>query len=173
MDHKALPIGYEDFGEIISNNFYYVDKTLFIKELLDKKGKANLFTRPRRFGKTLNMSMLRYFFEDTGKEESNAENKKLFDGLEIMSAGEKYLSHMQKYPVISLSLKSAKQPTWELAYESLKEAIGNAFQRHNGILSQLQIDTDREKFNRLQKQKGEAGDYITAIAFLSKCLHEA
>ncbi len=173
MEHKALPIGYEDFGEIISNNFYYVDKTLFIKELLDKKGKANLFTRPRRFGKTLNMSMLRYFFEDTGKEECNAENKKLFDGLEIMSAGEKYLSHMQKYPVISLSLKSAKQPTWELAYESLKESIGNEFQRHNGILSQLQIDTDREKFNRLQKQKGEPGDYITAIAFLSKCLHEA
>ena len=173
MDRKTLPIGYEDFGEIISNNFYYVDKTLFIKELLDKKGKANLFTRPRRFGKTLNMSMLRYFFEDTGKEERNAENKKLFDGLEIMSAGEKYLSHMQKYPVISLSLKSAKQPTWELAYESLKEAIGNEFQRHNGILPQLQIDTDREKFNRLQKQKGESGDYITALAFLSKCLHES
>ena len=119
------------------------------------------------------MSMLRYFFEDTGKEEHNAENKGLFDGLEIMSAGEKYLSHMQKYPVISLSLKSAKQPTWELAYESLKEAIGNEFQRHNGILPQLQIDTDREKFNRLQKQKGEPGDYITALAFLSKCLHEA
>ena len=173
MERKALPIGYEDFGEIISNNFYYVDKTLFIKELLDKKGKANLFTRPRRFGKTLNMSMLRYFFEDTGNAENNAQNKRLFDGLEIMSAGEKYLSHMQKYPVISLSLKSSKQPTWELAYESLKEAIGNEFQRHNGILSQLQIDTDREKFNRLQKQKGEPGDYITALAFLSKCLHEA
>ena len=173
MNHKPLPIGTDDFKKLISEGYYYIDKTLFIKELLDKKGEANLFTRPRRFGKTLNMSMLRYFFEDTGKEEINAENRKLFDGLEIMSAGEKYLSHMQKYPVISLSLKSAKQPTWELAYESLKESIGNEFQRHNGILSQLQIDTDREKFNRLQKQKGEPGDYITAIAFLSKCLHEA
>ena len=172
MNHKPLPIGTDDFKKLISEGYYYIDKTLFIKELLDKKGEANLFTRPRRFGKTLNMSMLRYFFEDTGKEERNAENKGLFDGLEIMSAGEKYLSHMQKYPVISLSLKSAKQPTWELAYESLKEAIGNEFQRHNGILSQLQIDTDREKFNRLQKQKGEPGDYITALAFLSKCLHE-
>ena len=173
MNHKPLPIGTDDFKKLISEGYYYIDKTLFIKELLDKKGEANLFTRPRRFGKTLNMSMLRYFFEDTGKEECNAENKKLFDGLEIMYAGEKYLSHMQKYPVISLSLKSAKQPTWELAYESLKEVIGNEFQRHNGILSQLQIDTDREKFNRLQKQKGEPGDYITALAFLSKCLHEA
>ena len=173
MNHKPLPIGTDDFKKLISEGYYYIDKTLFIKELLDKKGEANLFTRPRRFGKTLNMSMLRYFFEDTGNEESNAENKRLFDELEIMSAGEKYLSHMQKYPVISLSLKSAKQPTWELAYESLKEAIGNEFQRHNGILSQLQIDTDREKFNRLQKQKGESRDYITALAFLSKCLHEA
>ena len=173
MNHKPLPIGTDDFKKLISEGYYYIDKTLFIKELLDKKGEANLFTRPRRFGKTLNMSMLRYFFEDMGNEKNNAENKKLFDGLEIMSAGEKYLSHMQKYPVISLSLKSAKQPTWELVYESLKEAIGNEFQRHNGILSQLQIDTDREKFNRLQKQKGEPGDYITALAFLSKCLHEA
>ncbi len=99
-----LPIGTDDFKKLISEGYYYIDKTLFIKELLDKKGEANLFTRPRRFGKTLNMSMLRYFFEDTGKEESNAENKRLFDGLEIMSAGENYLSHMQKYPVISLSL---------------------------------------------------------------------
>ena len=139
MEHKALPIGYEDFGEIISNNFYYVDKTLFIKELLDKKGKANLFTRPRRFGKTLNISMLRYFFEDTGNEESNAENKRLFDGLEIMSVGEKYLSHMQKYPVISLSLKSAKQPTWELAYTMLKRQIAVEFVRHHHVLDKLSL----------------------------------
>ncbi len=78
MNHKPLPIGTDDFKKLISEGYYYIDKTLFIKELLDKKGEANLFTRPRRFGKTLNMSMLRYFFEDTGKEESNAENKKLF-----------------------------------------------------------------------------------------------
>ena len=151
MDRKTLPIGYEDFGEIISNNFYYVDKTLFIKELLDKKGKANLFTRPRRFGKTLNMSMLRYFFEDTGKEERNAENKKLFDGLEIMSAGEKYLSHMQKYPVISLSLKSAKQPTWELAYTMLKRQIAVEFVRHHHVLDKLSL-FDQERFSLIEQQ---------------------
>ena len=167
MEHKALPIGYEDFGEIISNNFYYVDKTLFIKELLDKKGKANLFTRPRRFGKTLNMSMLRYFFEDTGNEKSNAENKKLFDGLEIMSAGEKYLSHMQKYPVISLSLKSAKQPTWELAYTMLKRQIAVEFVRHHHVLDKLSL-FDQERFSLIEQQVGDIGLYIDALAFLSK-----
>ena len=172
MERKALPIGYEDFGEIISNNFYYVDKTLFIKELLDKKGKANLFTRPRRFGKTLNMSMLRYFFEDTGKEEINAENKKLFDGLEIMSAGEKYLSHMQNYPVISLSLKSAKQPDWELSYIMLKRQIAAEFERHHHILGKLSL-IDQKRFSQIENQAGDIGIYIDALAFLSKCLHEA
>ena len=172
MDRKTLPIGYEDFGEIISNNFYYVDKTLFIKELLDKKGKANLFTRPRRFGKTLNMSMLRYFFEDTGKGESNAENKKLFDGLKIMSAGEKYLFHMQKYPVISLSLKSAKQPDWELSYIMLKRQIAAEFERHHQILDKLNL-IDQKRFSQIENQDGDIGIYIDALAFLSKCLHEA
>ncbi len=151
---------------------YYIDKTLFIKELLDKKGEANLFTRPRRFGKTLNMSMLRYFFEDTGKEESNAENKKLFGGLEIMSAGEKYLSHMQKYPVISLSLKSAKQPTWELSYIMLKRQIAAEFERHHQILGKLSL-IDQKRFLQIENQAGDIGIYIDALAFLSKCLHEA
>ena len=72
---KPLPVGVDNFERIITEDYYYVDKTLFIKEILDLKGTANLFTRPRRFGKTLNLSMLRYFFEDTGCEERNAENR--------------------------------------------------------------------------------------------------
>ena len=172
MNHKPLPIGTDDFKKLISEGYYYIDKTLFIKELLDKKGEANLFTRPRRFGKTLNMSMLRYFFEDTGNEKSNAENKKLFDGLEIMSAGEKYLSHMQKYPVISLSLKSAKQPTWELAYTMLKRQIAVEFVRHHHVLDKLSL-FDQERFSLIEQQVGDIGLYIDALAFLSKCLHEA
>ena len=87
---KALPVGVENFEDIVRAGYYYVDKTLFIKELLDLKGKANLFTRPRRFGKTLNLSMLRYFFEDTGDIERNEQNKRLFQGMKIMSAGESY-----------------------------------------------------------------------------------
>jgi len=82
---KPLPIGVDNFEDIISNEYYYVDKTLMIKELLDMKGKVTLFTRPRRFGKTLNLSMLKYFFLDTGNEELNEAHRHLFDGLKIMN----------------------------------------------------------------------------------------
>lgn len=75
---RPLPIGVENFADMVKNDYYYVDKTIFMKELLDLKGKVNLFIRPRRFGKTLNLSMLRYFFEDTGDINRNEENKKLF-----------------------------------------------------------------------------------------------
>ena len=112
---KALPIGVDDFAKLRRNGYYYVDKTGLIKELLDIKGEVNQFTRPRRFGKTLNLSMLRYFFEDTGTEEGNRMNRELFEGLSVMDAGEYYTEQMGKYPVISLSLKSGKQPTWEMA----------------------------------------------------------
>ena len=78
---KALPVGVENFKDMVKSGYYYVDKTLLIKELLDLKGKVNLFTRPRRFGKTLNLSMLRYFFEDSGDMEKNHRNKELFRGI--------------------------------------------------------------------------------------------
>ena len=123
MSFQALPIGTDDFKKLLTNGHYYIDKTLLIKELLDKKGEVNLFTRPSQFGKTLNLSMLRYFFEDTGNPELNEENSKLFRGMEILKAGESYQKEMHQYPVISLSLKSARQPNWELAYSCLKEAI--------------------------------------------------
>ena len=125
MAWKPLPIGIDDFGKIINGKYYYVDKTLFIRELLDMKGEVNLFTRPRRFGKTLNMSMLRYFFE-----QSPAGNQEFFKNLKIMDTGEEYLRHMGQYPVISLSLKSMKQYSYELAFEMLKKAVEGEFTRH-------------------------------------------
>ena len=91
---KALPVGVENFEDMVKSGYYYVDKTMFIKELLDLKGKVNLFTRPRRFGKTLNLSMLRYFFEDSGDIEKNHQNKELFRGMRILYAGESYTSQM-------------------------------------------------------------------------------
>lgn len=120
MAFKPLPIGIDDFEEIISHGYYYVDKTWLIKELMDRKGKVNLFTRPRRFGKTLNLSMMKYYFEDTGDTDQNTQNQSLFKGRRIMEAGEHYLSQMSAYPVISLSLKSGKQPTYELSYGCLR-----------------------------------------------------
>ena len=94
MNYKPLPIGVDNFEDMIINKYYYVDKTLMIKELLDLKGKVNLFTRPRRFGKSLNMSMIQYFFEDRGSEELNNYNKNLFSGLNIMKEGDKYTSYI-------------------------------------------------------------------------------
>ena len=98
-----LPIGIDNFEKVVKGGYYFVDKTMFIRELLDMKGEVNLFTRPRRFGKTLNMSMLRYFFENGG-----ADNKELFRGLMIMDAGDEYLAHMGQSPLIRISLKSMK-----------------------------------------------------------------
>ena len=110
MEWIPLPVGVENFEDLREHGYYFVDKTLFIKELLHMKGKVNLFTRPRRSGKTLNMSILRYFFE-----KGDQDNSRLFQGLKIMGAGERYLAHMGKYPVISVSLKSMKQYSYDLA----------------------------------------------------------
>ena len=140
---KALPVGVENFEDIVQSGYYYVDKTMLIKELLDLKGKVNLFTRPRRFGKTLNLSMLRYFYEDTGDTKKNEEYKSLFQGLKIMEQGVEYTEHMGSYPVINLTLKSAKQPTFESAYGKLRNAIADEFQRHQYILANGKINERR------------------------------
>ena len=165
MTWIPLPVGVENFEDLRKNGYYFVDKTLFIKELLDMKGKVNLFTRPRRFGKTLNMSMLRYFFE-TGK----ADNSELFQGLKIMDAGEKYLTHMGQYPVISISLKSMKQPVYEDAFYCLQEELAGEFKRHDELLSRLPYEADREKYLRFIGRKAEPKEYLGSLKFLSECL---
>lgn len=99
MKFKPLPIGLDNFEMLITRGYYFIDKTLLIKDLLDNKAAVNLFTRPRRSGKSLNMSMLQYFFENGSKD-----NSYLFENLNIMKTGEQYTSHMGKYPVINLSL---------------------------------------------------------------------
>ena len=115
---KKLPIGIENFGEFFSEDFYYVDKTLFIKELLQNWGKVNLFTRPRRFGKSLNMSMLKCFFEIEG-------DPVLFEGLKIMQERDLCKKYMGKFPVISISLKSVGGLDFKAASAALKTVIGN------------------------------------------------
>lgn len=169
MNYKPLPIGTDDFRKLVTSGYYYVDKTLFIKELLDKKGEVNLFTRPRRFGKTLNLSMLRYFFEDTGNAQINAQNRKLFDGMEIMQQGERYTGEITSYPVIQVCFKSAKQPTWEQALTMLRRQIAVEFERHQYITDTLP-DYDAERYQNITANAGDIVDYIDALAFLSKCL---
>ena len=168
MSWKPLPIGVDNFENLIKNGYYFADKTLFIRELLDMKGEVNLFTRPRRFGKTLNMSMLRCFFEKSGEDPAV-----LFSGTKILEAGEQYLSHMGRYPVISLSLKSMKQPSLELSLAMLKKAVGAEFSRHwqavhdSGKLTGAAL----ERYVRLRDLNGSDADYADALKYLSECLH--
>ncbi|KAI3349483.1 AAA family ATPase [Clostridium botulinum] len=167
MNLKPLPIGVDNFEKLITRDYYYIDKTLLIKDLLDNKADVNLFTRPRRFGKTLNMSMLQYYFE---KREKN--NSYLFENLNIMEAGEEYVSHMGQYPVINLSLKSAKQPNFELAYISIARRIAEEYKRHEYILKSENLKNEKERFLKILKEKGGEGDYTDSIFFLSQCLEK-
>ena len=172
MPLKPMPIGIDDFEKMITEGYYYVDKTLLIKELLEKKGEVNLFMRPRRFGKTLNMSMLQYFFEDTGDEAKNQSYAALFRGLKITENGESVLAHQNRYPTISLTFKSAKQPVWEMAYDCLKDAIRSEYKRHRFVLEQLDLEEDRRRFSDILDRKGRDQDYVTAIQFLAECLYQ-
>ena len=138
-----LPIGIENFEEIRTEGFYYVDKTGLIKELLDNWGKVNLFTRPRRFGKSLNMSMLKYFFA-YGCDSS------LFDGLAI-SKEKKYCdAYMGKFPVISITLKGASAGNYETARGMLCSVIGNEAKRFHFLLSDERLqDADKQQYRAL------------------------
>lgn len=171
---KSLPVGYDNFKEIIEKNLYYVDKTLFIKDLLDANTKITLFTRPRRFGKTLIQSMIRYYFEQQVDYDGTiVDNSILFTGLKIMSAGELYTAKMGQYPVIVISLKSAKQGKYEIAYGNLIDLISEEYKRHVYVLNTDSIvDTDKEKFKNIMTKKAREYDYTTSIQFLAKCLYQ-
>lgn len=143
VKQKRLPVGIENFEEFWSENFYLVDKSMFIAELLENWGKVNLFTRPRRFGKTLNMSMLKCFFE-VGTDPA------LFDGLKIAEEKKLCKEYMGKFPVISVSLKSVDGRSFEEACAALRTVIWNEamrflFLRDSGRLS----DDDRKVYQRL------------------------
>ncbi len=167
MNFKPLPIGIDNFEMLITRGYYFVDKTLLIKDLIDNKAAVNLFTRPRRFGKTLNMSMLQYFFEHSEKD-----NSYLFEGLNIIKAGENYTCHMGQYPVINLSLKSAKQPTFELALKCIKEELADEFKRHDYVLEGTKLNEEKEKYLKIAKEDDDDSLYITALKFLSQCLEK-
>ena len=171
MIRKPLPVGVDDFEKLIRNGYYYVDKTLFIRELLDKKGDVSLFTRPRRFGKTLTLSMLKCFFENTGSEERNCENKKLFEGLSIYSCGSIYTEQMGKYPVISISLKSAKQPDFPQAFYAVQEAVSQEYKRHQPFLEDMDLNPqEKQRYIRMTRMEAVRGECNTSLRFLSECL---
>lgn len=172
MENKPIAIGIEDYKRIKDKPYYYIDKTLLIKDILDKGGAVNLFTRPRRFGKTLALSMLRTFFEkDIDLYENITDNSHYFDGMKICEAGENYTKHMGQYPVISLSLKSAKQPTFDMAYKMLVDQISLEFKRHRYILnSNTLLEDEQTQYVEIMLRKAGRAEYATALKFLSDCL---
>ncbi len=176
MMRKPLPIGVENFEDIVSNGYYYVDKTMFIRELLDLKGKVNLFTRPRRFGKTLNLSMLRYFFEDTGDAEKNLQNRGLFQGMKIMEAGEAYVQQMGMYPVLNLTLKSAKQDSLENAYYTMQTEIAAEFDRHRAFVERgkaLFSVNEYEQYLNIADGKADEKQLRASLKLFSRCMFKA
>lgn len=165
MKHKPLPIGVEDFKRLVDNEYYFVDKTLMIKELLENKETVNLFTRPRRFGKTLNMSMLQRFFEATAKS-----NAYLFDGLKIAAYPE-YMAYQGQYPVISISLKSMKQASYTDAFYMYKNLIAKEYEKHKIILESNKIlQSEKEIFRNIMEQKADQNVYLNSIRTLSDVL---
>lgn len=135
------------------------------------KGEVTLFTRPRRFRKSLNISMLRYFFEDTGDEKQNEHNRSLFRGMKILEAGNSYTDQMTSYPVISLSLKSGKQPDFDMALESIQDEIIKEFNRHNDIInSHKLLENEKKRFTEIQNGSASRLQYAKALEFLSSCL---
>lgn len=164
MRKKAVPVGIEDFERIIREDYYYVDKTMLIEELLINRAPVTLFTRPRRFGKTLNMSMIKYFFDVKNKEE----NKKLFENLKVSNS--EYMSEQGKYPVIFISLKDLKGDTWEECLKRLKLFIFDLYAEFEYIREKMN-EWDKRKFEKVLYEQ-ENADYIMSLKFLADSLYK-
>ena len=169
---KRVPIGIEFYKRMIDGDYYYVDKTLMIKDILDKGESVSLFTRPRRFGKTLALSMLKAYFEDERDDKGERiDNRHYFNGKKIAACGEQYTSKMGQYPIINMSLKSAKQPDYAMAYHVLRDEIIKEFGRHRYVCeSDILDEAEKQRFYEIYRREAEPGDYATALSFLSFCL---
>ena len=162
---KGIGIGIEDFSEVIKENCYYIDKTKWIGEILEDKSKIKLFTRPRRFGKTLNMSMLKYFFNVENKEE----NKKLFNGLDVEKS--EYMSEQGQYPVIFISLKSIKAKTWEEAIQEIRLLVLELFSEYKYLLEDLD-EYDLPRFKKYLMGNTDFSELKNALLFLTRILFQ-
>jgi hypothetical protein len=161
---KKLPVGVSDFKDIVTGNYYYVDKTLFIKEIIDKGDKILLVPRPRRFGKTLNISMLKYFYDCCPQTGSY---KTLFDSLAISKAGQSYLDKMGKYPVIFLSFRDIKEMEWETCFDKIQGLIQDEYLKHDYLLDSPKLKSpEKDYFKRIIRRKATKGDYERSLGKL-------
>ena len=162
---KKIPIGVENFKEIITNNYYYVDKTKFIEEILNDGSKIKLFTRPRRFGKTLNMSTIKHFFDI----KNNEENRKLFNNLDIEKSV--CIKEQGQYPIIFISMKGIKDITWEEAKSSLKILISKLYSEFKYLLDDLD-EFDLPRFKKYLLADIDFANLKNALEFLTRVLYE-
>ncbi len=157
---KMMPIGISDFKEVIEDNYYYIDKTLLIKEILDNRAKVTLIPRPRRFGKTLNMSMLSYFFE---KPLDDKNRGYLFKNLKITNHKDT-MKDQGKYPVIFLSLKFTSPSTWQGCFEAIKKIIGREFKRHSYLLqSSSLLKFEKKEFQKIMEGTADQPTYEMSL----------
>ncbi len=164
---QGIGIGESDFKMLRRNDNYFIDKSLFIKDIIDNKSKVALITRPRRFGKTLNMSMLQYYFDCKCKD-----SKELFEGLKIMEQEEKYTSKLGYYPVIYITLKDVQDTDYEKMLLSLKTAILDMYQEHMYLLDSEKIYSfEKEKIKEILFAREDEVALKNAIKDLSKYLN--
>ncbi len=165
--NRSLPIGVSDF-KLATTGYYYVDKTLMIRDFLDKKPMVSLFTRPRRFGKTLNMDMLRVFFEKT-----NEDTSVYFKDKQIWQCGDYYTKHQEQYPVIFLTFKDVKSMTWEETFQKIRRLISLEFIRHNELeTSSVLTAYEKEQYHLLAGDSGDEVDCQMGLQLLSLLLHK-
>ncbi|MEZ4295432.1 MAG: AAA family ATPase [Polyangiaceae bacterium] len=165
-----FPIGIDDFRKLREAGLAYVDKTRLICDLLDRPGtKVVLLPRPRRFGKSLNLSMLRCWFEHRDEDLS-----RLFEGLSVWSAGAEYRAHFQKYPVIHLSFKGVRQDSFDACWAGIQHKISDLYDRHRSVLDSPRLSPLRaERFRAVLEGKADRALYDRALYDLSACLHDA
>ena len=165
---KGIGIGESDFKMLRIKDYYFIDKSLFIKDVIDNSNKVTLITRPRRFGKTLNMSMLRYFLDCTQKD-----SKELFEGLKIMEQGEEYTSKLGTYPCIYLTLKDVRGTSYENMMLSLQTELVELFIEHVYLLkSEKLLDVEKEMFSTVLNLRANEVQMQNAIKLLSKLLYK-
>ncbi len=166
MKKKKIDIGNFNYSELINDNSYFVDKTLIIQDVIDSS-KITLIPRPRRFGKTLNMSILSHFFDLQKKEE----NASLFNGMKIMDAGEEYTKHQFQYPVISISLKNLDGKDWKSSLEDISMYLASVFKKY-AYLSDFLIKDEKKKFNDLMTDKAKEKVLKKSLEFLIQALYK-
>ena len=164
-----MPLGVENFRDLVEKGYAYVDKTYFIKELLDNGIPVTLLTRPRRFGKTLTLSMVKEFFDVKNRD------KNVFHGLKIDEAGEEYMQHRGKYPVVFISMKMVEDGNWQEMYSSFKLIVSKVYNEYQYLINSPDLDERDKKYYQIMKQGGEECSYdylIGSLNSLTKMLYK-